>query len=528
MNVDIINSNSKIIIEYFCEMLKEQIDAYWLEDDYENTIKTYFKEVFRINDYVIKDNKELKKIYDCIIEEEKKKIIIYLSKYNYEMLKIIFYNLSEYILQIHSQIYSIIYKSNKKNYGIFEYDVNDIRDKKILDIISSIRKDKDGQTIGTSVLAAQKWFIQYFFVFLLDIDDNGNKNFKFDKESFVKIYKSIQIIMHLVQERDFLINLFYRIKKVEIKDGMIEMPKDLLKENYIMVGSMMEDAIKFDNLISDKFSILDKNFNEIYGFSCSDIEKILVMILNQVECRQSLLITVKEKDFINVINNTLKANNAFNIIDYLIHKSNNRYGVDSLNSYEYRLFKTPIIEGSINNENVYYLSVHALIYAIEILKRDIIHNELKKKVPKNTKVIKDINNELVESIFNYIKNKCDFCSSNIDIGPDENNKKYEVDTIAIRNNILYIIECKNVAIEFDADGFKSDMRQVRKHIRNINLKESIIKNNIEKYENEFGCGILQIKKVLVYKRHNAAQELLGEFGQDVKILSESEFYEWFI
>ena len=48
------------------------------------------------------------------------------------------------------------------------------------------------------------------------------------------------------------------------------------------------------------------------------------MILNQVECRQSLLITVKEKDFINVINNTLKANNAFNIIDYLIHKSINR------------------------------------------------------------------------------------------------------------------------------------------------------------------------------------------------------------
>lgn len=128
----------------------------------------------------------------------------------------------------------------------------------------------------------------------------------------------------MAQERDFLINLFYRIKKVEIKDGMTEMPKDLLKENYIMVGSMMEDAIKFDNSISDKFSILDKNFNEIYGFSCSDIEKILVMILNQVECRQSLLITVKEKDFINVINNTLKANNAFNIIDYLIHKSNNR------------------------------------------------------------------------------------------------------------------------------------------------------------------------------------------------------------
>jgi len=488
-------------------------------------ISEFLKSTNIKQEYEIQNVEEISMIYDYVINNEQEKLISYFNRFNYNEILDYFYYLAEYISELHVYLYVKMYKSRGMVYGNLNIDFKDFNDKLKEKVINKVIEGRIDFSLVSYYMGIDKAFIQYFFMFLDKANKNYDKGNILREKDFEYIYSCISNIIFLVADRDILINLFYKFKKIKIENYIIIFPDKLSYMGRAVVSKSFEDSIKFDTTVSKElYKILDDNFESEYGFK----HKELVLFLESDICDMRDMVKVyEESDLLRKTASIIgDSNKAMKIIDFLTFKNElDCKHIQCIDFYEKRIMLTPIVTTYINNKKFYLLSYFLVYHSVFKLFEKIRYNDFKKQIGKNKKIIKDLSNKIVEDIKNELVNKCDFVDYNIEIMDEENNKSYEVDVIFILKNSLYIVECKDTSYEFDPYGFKGERRQGKKFIQNINIKQEIIRKNIQKYINKFNNNFTQINKIIVYKRYNIFEDIND--GNDVTILSEHKFYEWF-
>lgn len=521
MNSKIIDLNTNLMINMYVELFEKNLDEFEMSASVVNKI---MRDELHYANIKIYEFEKIKCLYNQLIYSAKIKAINTLSKFNTNMLRIIYYNLAEHISEVHIYLYSKIYDIFGKQYSeyfpsaSFREGVNSVNGS---EVIKKINKSNIGKT--SSLMGLDKYFIQYFFILLGEVNENYDREILMKKEEFYIIYKNIISIICLIEERDFLQNYFNELDYIEIIDGIITIPNFIKNKIKNDTENSIFYSILTNKEIDDKlFNKMQMNFFEKNKFFPSDLKTLFEQFIIDNHISQNKVSFIPKLDFVYLINNNLSKNNGDKIIEFLLYKKSEKRNIieTNINSYNYRLFKKPFVEIVIDDNTFIMFSPFILLYTYNILLKEMRYIDISYANPK---LLKKMNNIIVENLENELK-KCGIEHySNIYL----NNSNYEVDLLFVKNKCLYIIECKDIMPKFTNQDYKNDIRRLKKeYIPNINNKENIILANIDDYIKIFKTYFNSLQKIIVFKHFSHAKEnLIGELDKyKIIILTESELF----
>ncbi|MTI67142.1 MAG: hypothetical protein FH753_11175 [Firmicutes bacterium] len=504
LNNNIFNlSNIKIIATPF------QMEQLALHNYYDNKIEDILSKI-NIPDMKLESNYDIKQLYDLLIENVLSEIKTNLCKYNKTLIHLGLYNLASYMAELHGRINMIF--NNK--FEIPNIDKMNTKEFYILKLIELAKIYNNNLSIVSAIIGTDKVIIQHMFSILPTIKFQNSKTISMN--GIKEVYKLVYILTRLISEKDLVTSKFIRDNIVEIKDNKIVLSKEMIKNIRNLNTDMLinERTVDTDYITDDILAKLDRGLQKGVGFSIYTLKRYISNINKSIKDGDLSTLVDRRVLLTSISNDTgCSLEEASNVIEYLsIEEYENNDVKKSVDRLNKRLFESPLVELNISGYKQYLLSYPLLIYSYEVLWKKLVYNLISECKTYNSEFIdKQIKNELVKNIKKIIDSKGILGYDNIkkfyveiEGKRKEINLNREIDVLWVKDNTLYLVECKDIYYKFTGLGFKNDIYSAIKYINIIKKNEKELLGDKKKYiEKLFETEIFSIKPILVYRRPNA-------------------------
>ncbi|WP_348624567.1 hypothetical protein ABFT51_06335 [Paenibacillus peoriae] len=513
------------------------IDVMQMEAVSQNKLISKYEEIIEgliyslnLNDMEVYDNQS-QKLLSHLIFNLNELIERKISQFCNNDLLIKFYYISSYISSYHGKMTAIINGNNKDIYINFnsgsyvelltksiENGLWNSIDKSDLSIISML----------DSIKGIEKSILQYLYAMCFNKSIIRDGYRKLSPKDFEELYFLCYSILILIQNKDLYKGSLQNSKKIAIKNGKLILDESFsLKMQKIVCDIVSEHY--FNNDISyemDVLSVLNKNFYKHFGFSLNSIEKL--MDIDRVFEKKLFAYIIAEPLFIETFSKELDcAINEFErMIKYLILKENDEY-LSSWETYKSRLFENPIVKINLNGTDFYLISPLLLMHSLEILKKKMIFDLIPECKENSIIIQKKLKEKHEKDVFEIIEKYTKYSLINVKYFKHQKNiiKLDELDVVAIINQTLYLIECKNLKLTYTPYGYNSDFSKIKKFIYKLNHKKKIIEKNIDIVKGQFSIEVNEIKPVIVLKSYSSSiASSLKDHGIDIIPINLLEDY----
>lgn len=499
---------------------------------YKRVISTSIRELGLI-DYETKDNKEIVDIFNKIINHLCGTIENLLNKVNKKEFMIGLYSMASYMTRFHYYM-DMVSEGVLSEKKIRDTNLFDVDEKNIL-IKVLVNKD-DCAADFNSWRGFDKAVIQTLF-YRFEFSNNNRENASIDLNFLMQLYNYVSALVTLINEREFVTSGFYRELVVHVTENDIVINKEKGSQRVQLLRTAYNNRYKKDLVQFDKVMInkLEPEIFRQYGFKVSTVENVFEnkTTSNLLNRKRSIMGIIEHKKLIQLIRNEGRCSKEeaekviqyFTLTDNIVDKNH-----ESFEKYDSRLLKQPLVRW---DDNHYLLSYYLMMYAIFILKTNMVYDLMLLNKNKNARIIeKGIKGEferLVQTTISpYMSNSklnVQKLSYVFNGKRKEINLKYEIDIIALRGEKLYLFECKDIAYKFTSGGIRNDIHKTLKFINRIHDKIDEINQYKEEFTLYLGAQFDEIVPILVFKHYNVT----GDSEVDcrgVNVLSFTELEKW--
>lgn len=376
------------------------------------------------------------------------------------------YNLN--ILEIIASSFKINkYKEIEIDVGVFEYQATLINNQ------IKIQGDTFERQKRVGYFLSEQKRLSLAIETLLDLEKDDKDYLKFEDllEDLTKLSSGGELELYRVATNPdrFLLNPPLDIFQTKKYSSNIYHLEDLIRfsqiyyENYLFNKVNSIDEIANTNIHS-KFTVMDYiNLSKI--FRLFNYSLIIAYTENRDKIKNieqlfsNSLLSIISKDHIKLLfNYIIKIQNDEELEDFLSPISLN---INEKNNY-IDLQYTPILK--INDFE--YLTLNATSFNSDIIRKICIHNKFSFSIDNSNDVIID---QMVVEIKNC------FIAKDFLVQTDFNFSKFELDLIALKDNSLFIFECKNPYHPVNSH----ELRNVYDHIEHAIFQLERAKNELE-------------------------------------------------
>lgn len=496
---------------------------YKLKDDWNEVLGFALKNMNYPSNMIIKEYYDIKFLFTNCIEYYENKLKQVLIKLNIDSYFRYFYMLACEYYDVHTAIYCFLYEQKGKQYGSF--CLNNIEfsvlDKGLLEnvIFKGIREIDGYKEQLISRLGTDSYIVQYALYYTKYCNHIENEKIIL-KEDVEKIFSILNSIVSLCMAGQVISNNFGNLKQViVIKNYLIETTELRNKVHRSVYDGFLEAQ---EAVISYKTEIsfeMEKNFKLLYGFDLKDFVHFINSIDNlhlEIENKR-MLGNLNEINLPQEISKKIIACFSQPIFQYSLKDIKYKFERN-----RFRLIYKPM--PIMKTGEILLPSKTLLCHTYYRIQRDIYHNLIKELEVDNGEYHNKLTDELVERVYETLNNKNLKCEKNYYIkNCGSELKEREIDIICLKEDTLYLIECKDVDASFEPFGMFNDNKELKKFSKILHEKILAVDRQKRNYCNLFGSKICYIKGIIVYREYNGR---ISE-GNDIQVFTEHQLMKFF-